>query len=388
MKPKLVRITTVPISMNIILKGQLGFMNDYFEVIGISSYDEKHLNEVAKREGIRIHVVEMPRTISPIKDLIALWKLIRFFNKEKPTIVHTHTPKAGLLGMFAAYITRVPVRLHTVAGLPLAEVTGIKRQLLNSIEKITYSCSLGVYANSKGLKSTILKYKFCKEEKIKVLGNGSSNGINTSYFSPNYLPNSEFERKKFRKELDIQENEIVFCFVGRIAIEKGIVELLDVFEELQKSYTIKLLLIGTFEKHYGILSQKVKYRIEHNNSVLYLGRFDDVRPFYSISDVYAFPSYREGFPNSVLEACSMSLPCIVSNINGCNEIIEDSKNGIIISPKDRKSLREAMVRLIINPKFRMELASNARPHIEKFFKREVIWDELLNEYKTHIENIK
>jgi glycosyltransferase involved in cell wall biosynthesis len=385
---KLIRITTVPISMNIILKGQLAFMNKYFEVIGISSHDEKHLSEVGEREGIVTHAIEMPRTISPVKDLIALCKLFIYFKKVKPTIVHTHTPKAGLLGMLASKFAGVPIRLHTVGGLPLVEVEGAKRVLLNFIEKLTYACAHNVYPNSKGLKQIIIENNFCDESKLKVLGNGGSNGINTTFFAPNYIENANEERENLRQKLQIESNDLVFCFVGRIATEKGIVELLDVFEELQANHKIKLILVGTFEKHYGILGDDIKERIEKNTSILFLGRFDDVRPYYAMSDIYVFPSYREGFPNSVLEASAMSLPCIVTDINGCNEIIEDGINGLLIKPKDRIELKSAMQKLIDNPIYRNELASNARPHVEKYFKREVVWDALLGEYNNHINRIR
>jgi glycosyltransferase involved in cell wall biosynthesis len=385
---KLIRITTVPISMNIILKGQLAFMNKYFEVIGISSHDEKHLKEVGEREGIKIHAIEMPRTISPIKDFIALCKLYLFFKKVKPTIVHTHTPKAGLLGMLAAKFAGVPIRLHTVGGMPLIEVKGAKRVLLNYIEKLTYACAHNVYPNSKGLKQIIIENNFCDESKLKVLGNGGSNGINTTFFTPNYVENAIEEREKLRQKLQIESDDLVFCFVGRIATEKGIVELLDVFEELQTNHKIKLILVGTFEKHYGILGDDIKQRIEKNASILFLGRFDDVRPYYAMSDIYVFPSYREGFPNSVLEASAMSLPCIVTDINGCNEIIEDGINGLLIKPKDRIELKSAMKKLIENTTFRNELSSNARPHVEKYFKREVVWNALLGEYNNFVNKIR
>ena len=130
-KPKLVRITTVPISMNIILKGQLEFMNKYFEVVGVTGYDEKHFNDCRDREGIRMEVVEMSRTINIIKDIKSLILLYFLFRREKPQIVHSHTPKAGLLGMLAAQLARVPIRLHTVGGMPLTEAKGVKRKLLN-----------------------------------------------------------------------------------------------------------------------------------------------------------------------------------------------------------------------------------------------------------------
>jgi glycosyltransferase involved in cell wall biosynthesis len=184
--------------------------------------------------------------------------------------------------------------------------------------------------------------------------------------------------------LGIEINEIVFCFIGRIAIEKGILELIEVFEKLQVKYPVKLLLIGVFEKNYGVLGDEVKQIIYANSSIICPGRFDDVRPYYALSDIYVFPSYREGFPNSVMEAGAMGLPCIVSNINGCNEIVQHMVNGLIVEPKDTVSLLNAMELLIKDSDLREKLSRNARLYIESCFKNEVIWNELLKEYNSLI----
>lgn len=388
MKPKLVRITTVPISMNIILRDQLHFMNQFYEVTGVTGYDEKHFNEIKEREGVKMQVVEMARPISPLKDLKALWDLFKLLKKEKPDIVHTHTPKAGLLGMVAARFAGIPVRLHTVAGLPLLETEGAKRTLLNLIERFTYSCAHTVYPNSYGLKKVILENSFCPEWKVRVLGNGSSNGIDTDYFSPEiYADDPGFANRK-RAEHGVGEEDFVFCFVGRLAREKGIKELIDAFESLQHrrltSGNIKLLLVGPFEKVNGVLEGEIHQKIYNNPDVLYVGRHDDIRPFLYMSDVFVFPSYREGFPGVVLQACAMGLACIVTNINGCNEIIQENKNGITVEPKNTDQLRQAMEEILENEGFRKSLASNARKIVVKQFKREFIWEALLNEYNSHM----
>lgn len=192
MKPKLFRITTVPISVEKLLGKQLTFMNDFYEVTAISS-DKKELERVGKELGVKTFCVEMTRQITPLKDLKSLWEMYRYFRKEKPDIVHTHTPKAGLIGMLAAKLAGVKIRLHTVAGLPLMETTGTKRKILNFVEKFTYSCAVRVYPNSHGLKDFIIKEKFCEAGKLKVIGNGSTNGIDTDYFNPENF--SEEEKK-------------------------------------------------------------------------------------------------------------------------------------------------------------------------------------------------
>ena len=183
-KKILVRVTTVPISMNILLRNQLRFMSDYFKVIGVSSYDFKHFKEIEHREGIQMHNVLMTRSITPLRDLFSLWRMYRLFKKVKPSIVHSHTPKAGLIAMIAAALSGVPVRLHTLAGLPFMESTGVKRSLLTLCERITYSCAHRIYPNSRGLLNYVSKMKLCSPDKLKLIGNGSSNGIDTTAFDP------------------------------------------------------------------------------------------------------------------------------------------------------------------------------------------------------------
>lgn len=381
-KPKLIRITTVPVSMNIILKGQLAFMNQYFQVIGVSAWHPKHFPEIAEREGIDMVQVKMARGISLWKDIKAMFSLYFLFRRERPTIVHTQTPKAGLVGMIAAWLARVPVRLHTVGGLPLLGTSGFKRVLLVFLERLTYRCALRVYPNSNGLQEILVKEKLAHLHKFKVLGNGGSNGVNTSFFDSQEV--KHLTRPKLRNQFGIAEDTFVFLFVGRMAAEKGFAELLDAFEKLQQKYgagKIKLLLIGTFEEDHGVLSQDLKNRILTNPDIVKPGRFDDVRPFYFLSDVYVFPSYREGFPNTLLEAGAMGLPIIATDINGCNEIITSGKNGILIPIKNTSALLEAMVELMTNTTKREQLAAEARRTIVEKFSREILWEALLREYK-------
>ncbi len=381
---KLLRITTVPISMNILLKGQLRFMSDYFEVIGATSYDEKHFNEVRDREGIEMHHVEMKRTISPIQDLKSLWQMYTLIKKLRPQIVHTHTPKAGLIGMLAAYFANVPVRMHTVAGMPLVETSGAKRMLLNFIEKLTYSCAHKVYPNSFGLEQIILDNSFCSQDKLKVIAHGSSNGINTNHFKPTFTNN---EKQQFREKLGITSQDIVFCFVGRLCVEKGIGELVNAFSSIRTqnpTQAVKLLLVGPIEKENGVLAESVLHEIENTPEILAVGRHDDIRPYLEISDIFVFPSYREGFPNVVLQAGAMSLPCIVSNINGNNEIIQEGQNGLIVPVRDKDALSLAMEKLLLDDSIRSEIAQNARLKVVQNYNQEIVWNAILAEYNEQL----
>jgi len=354
-------------------------MNNYYEVTAISA-EKSRLDKYGIDNKVNTFWVEMTRAITPVQDLKAVYRLYKYFRKEKPEIVHTHTPKAGIVGMLAAKLAGVPIRLHTVAGLPLMETTGIKRNILNAVESFTYSLATKVFPNSYGLKKIILEADFAKEDKLKVLGEGSSNGIDTQYFNPeNYA--EEFQ-KNLRQELDIPENNLVFIFIGRIVSEKGINELVQAFIELyENTPNINLLLVGPFEQELDPVSPKTLLLIETHQGIISVGYQQDVRPYFSISDILTFPSYREGFPNVVMQAGAMGLPSIVTDINGCNEIIREGVNGMIIPVKDKDALKKAMSRFIEFDNLKIELGKSSRKEITSKYERKFFWQILLKEYR-------
>ncbi len=378
-KFKLIRITTVPISLEKLLEGQLQFMKDYFEVTAISS-EKEQLEKFGKKEGVSTFYIPLTRKITPLKDLLAVWKLYKFLIKDKPQIVHSHTPKAGIVSMLAAYLAKVPNRLHTVAGLPLLETKGLKRKILNSVEKLTYRFATKVYPNSQGLYQITIDEKFTKPSKLKLIGNGSSNGIDTAYFSPKHFTNEDLKEK--RKELQIPGSDFVFVFVGRLVGDKGINELIKAFEKLQNEFqNCSLLLVGPFEDDLDPLLIKTKISIKKKEKIILTGYQEDVRIYYAMSDVFVFPSYREGFPNVVMQAGAMDLPSIVTDINGCNEIINDGENGWIIPVKDEMSLFNAMQNCLLNKQQVLKLAQNARELITTRYAQQKVWDAILEEYK-------
>ena len=378
-KKKLIRVTTVPISLDKLIEGQMKFMTSHnFEVVGISSPGEL-LDKVGIKEGVRVKNITMSRKITPIQDLKAVFKLYKIFKKEKPTIVHTHTPKAGIVGMLASYLARVPNRLHTVAGLPLLEATGIKRKVLNTVEKITYNCATKVYPNSYGLKNIILENEFTRKSKLKVIGSGSSNGIDTSYFNLELFLDEE--NKFLRNKLDIVEDDFVFIFIGRIVGDKGINELVAAFEKLStENKKVKLLLVGLFEEELDPLQEKTTNIIKNNKQIISVGYQNDVRPYFAIANALVFPSYREGFPNVVMQAGSMSLPSIVTDINGCNEIIENYLNGIVIKVKSVSAIYDAMLEMYTDKQLYRRIKEKTRNIIKQRYERKLFWGLLLSEY--------
>lgn len=374
---KIVRITTIADSLKDLLEGQLRFINQHYEVIGVSG-DGESLKAVRDNEGVRTEVVEMTRTISPINDLRAVFQLYKVLKKEQPHIVHTHTPKAGTLGMLAAKLAGVEHRFHTVAGMPLLVAKGPKRVLLNMVEKFTYACATKVFPNSFGLKDIIISERFTTEKKLSVIGKGSSNGIDVDYFNSNIY--NESDRKSLKQELNIK-NEFVFTFVGRLVSDKGINELAVAFNELSKNHDAKLVLVGWRENELDPLLPETETILKYNNHIIEVGFQSDVRPYYAIADALVFPSYREGFPNVVLQAGAMQVPSIVSNINGCNEIIREGENGMIIPVKDISAIKSAMEYFINNPKTHQMMCEKSRQIIVDNYRHTFIWNELLKEYQ-------
>ncbi len=379
MKQKLIRITTVPISLGGLLQGQSKFMSQFYEVVGISS-DKENLEKVGAKEEIRVIPVNLTRKITPIQDLKALITLYKILRKEKPFIVHSHTPKAGTIGMMAARMAGVPHRLHTIAGLPLVEATGLKRVLLNAVEKLTYSCATKVYPNSVGLQEIVLDHKFTNTKKLKVICPSSSYGIDTSYFDPSLY--STATKLELRKKLKLTDDDFVFVFVGRLVGDKGINELIAAFKKILEEHTnVQLLLVGNPEEELDPMLPETEEFIFKSDKVIATGWADDVRPYFAISDCLTFPSYREGFPNVVMQSGAMGLYSIVSDINGCNEIVKEGVNGTIIPTKNTEALFNAMKHVMDNKeKFATEKGVY-REMIKKRYERSFIWNELLKEYQ-------
>ena len=384
MKSILFRTATISMSLNVLLKGQLNFLNRYYDVTAISGSDD-FLLELKQREGVQVFDIEMLRQIAPIEDLKSLWKLYKYFAKEKPLIVHSITPKAGLLTMMAAKMAGVPIRMHTFTGLIFPSRTGLMQKVLINMDKLLCYCATNIYPEGKGVRADLIQYKITNKP-LKVLANGNVNGIAKDYFD-SALYSSE-DKIELRKELGILENDFVFIFVGRLVRDKGINELIAAFLKLQSnSKKVKLLLVGSFENDLDPLNIETIKAIHECNSIITVGFQEDVRPYYAFSDALVFPSYREGFPNVVLQAGAMGLPCIVTNISGCNEIIIEGQNGTIIPVKNESGIYNAMIKLSSDKDYYSVLKSNARKMITSRYEQQVVWEALLAEYKSLEKNV-
>ncbi|WP_276373564.1 glycosyltransferase family 4 protein [Chryseolinea sp. H1M3-3] len=359
-----------------------------FEVVTMSA-DGKEVGDIIK-DGVRHIAIPFTRKVTPFQDLKCLWRLILEIKKLRPDIVHTHTPKAGLLGMLASWICDVPVRMHTVAGLPLMESSGLKRKVLEISERVTYACAHKIYPNSFGLKKFIQDHFHVPDKKIKIIGKGSSNGIDTVFFDRS--PQLEIRAREIRQQHKISLNDFVFSFVGRIVRDKGIVELIEAFQKVSEDFASLhpgkkafLLLVGPFEHDLDPLPQHIYDCAMDDKHIILAGFQQDIRPWLIASDVFVFPSYREGFPNVVMQSSLLKVPCIVSDINGCNEIVQQNKTGVIVPSKDVGALVKAMKELVVDDVKRQNFGQLARDFVAANFKREIIWEELKKEYEATLK---
>lgn len=324
-----------------------------------------------RRDGVRTEQIYIARPISPLQDLCSLWKLYRFFRKERPDIVHSITPKAGLLSMIAARFARVPIRIHTFTGLLFPSRRGIMHYILKTTDRITCLFASHVNPEGEGVKQQ-LQASHITSKPLTVLGHGNIRGVNLNKYSP------KGTRNKTRDELHLPSDVFVFTFIGRLVRDKGINELCAAFRRLSAEYPkAYLLLIGPEEPELDPLENETKDIIRQHPRILAVGQRRDVPDLLEASDAFVFPSYREGFPNAILEAQAYSLPCIATNISGCNEIIHHNENGLLIPAKDTSRLYEAMRDVItLSAAERAAMGNKARLRIEQWFSSDTVNENL------------
>ncbi|RYY71915.1 MAG: glycosyltransferase family 1 protein [Chitinophagaceae bacterium] len=378
---KIIRITTVPLALKSLLAGQMNFMEQNgFEVVMISA-EGPELADVLKNEKCRHIVVPMTRQITPWQDLKCLFQLVKIIRREKPAIVHSHTPKAGLLGMLASRIAGVPVRIHTVAGLPLMVETGFKLRLLKFIEKLTYAAANHVWPNGASMEKFILDEKLCPPEKVKIIGKGSSNGVNTQKFNPEILNPEIVERIK--QTIGYNSRYHYLLFTGRLVLDKGIIELVTVFEAIQKDNpNLRLVLTGNFERSLDPLPPHIENAILHNPAIIHVAWTDHVEYYMALANFFVFPSYREGFPNVLLQASLMRLPILCSDIPGNIDIVSHRKTGLLFKNQQVVSLQEELSWAIAHPAAMKSMAEDQYHFISNNFPREVVWKAMLQEYNN------
>ncbi len=375
----LIHVTTVPETFTF-FRGQIGFLQERGFLIKAVSSPGPLLAATAQRENIQVFPVPMPRRITPWADLVSLWQLYGIFRQQQPTIVHAHTPKAGLLGTLAARLARVPVVVYSMRGLPFVTARGLKRSLLLGTEKVACGLADRVIAVSQANRQTALAAGICSPGKIMVLGHGSSNGVDAeARFNPRRL--APETRARVRQRYHIPAEAVVLGFVGRIVRDKGILELAQAWQWLRERYpNLYLLLVGPKEPQDPV-PRPVLADLEADSRVVWTGPCDDPAPFYAAMDILTLPTHREGFPNTPLEAAAMNLPVVATAVDGCVEAVADGVTGILVPPYDSRALAQALARLVSAPELREKMGQAGRRRVLAQFRPQVIWQALYESYR-------
>lgn len=369
---KYLYVTTISMTLDYFLKGVMtDLVKAGNEVVAVSSPGE-WMPSVKALQGVKVIEVPMERRISPFKDLRSLWRLYKVIRAERPDIVHSFTPKAGLLAMMASKLAGIKIRVHTFTGLVFPTSTGLKKRLLMTTDRVTCSCATHIIAEGQGVRKDLNDAGITKKD-VRVLGHGNIRGIDLTYY--NRTP----EVMELADQLRVPD-VFTFLFVGRVVRDKGIIELVQAFERIcSEIQHVRLVLVGPFENNVDPVPEKTIQRIGENPAIITTGELTgiDLLAWYAASDCFILPSYREGFPNTVIEAGAMGLPSIVTDINGSREIITDGINGLIVPPRDADALYNAMCKILDDNCFRESVASVCREMIASRFEEGKVRAHLL-----------
>lgn len=369
-KRKIIRAVTVSMSCVFFEEVMRRLRADGYEMVALTSPGPEL--DALKDEGFHCIELEMERHISPWKDLKALMKMVRVLYKEKPYMIHSMTPKAGLLCMIAGWLTGVPVRVHTFTGLVWPTSTGLRRKILMATDWLTCACATHIIPEGQGVLNDLKGHRVCRKP-MRVLGYGNVKGVDMDRFDP--------------KRFNVNENPnhpFTFIFVGRIVGDKGVNELVEAFTQLHEKYqNTRLLLVGRYEENLDPVRQVTLDRIKANPAIDACGPKygEDLLVEFMKADCHVMPSYREGFPNTPMEAGALGLPNIVTDINGSREIVVDGENGLIVPPRTVQPLYDAMERMVTDTAMREKMQKNARPMIESRFEKTFVQDCLIEYYK-------
>jgi glycosyltransferase involved in cell wall biosynthesis len=371
----LVRVSTVSNSIEGLLRGQLRYLNQFYKVIAVSS-GKSVLEKVSVEEGIEVAEVSMKRPPHALKDLLSLVRLCRVLFSLNPYIVHSITPKAGLLAMLASWLIRVPYRIHTFTGLLFPTATGLKKIILMWCDKCICFFATNIIAESKGVK---LELEKITSKHISVIGDGHVNGINTELFNPNLIDLKQ-EAEILRRQFKIKPNDLIFLYIGRLVNDKGLRELIQAFQSVSENFeNVHLIVVGGKEHEHDAISDVFFNIICSHPRIHYLGVCRDVRVYHLLSDYLVLPSYREGFPNVVLQSLSMGVPCIVTEVFGATELVVENVNGFFIDKKSIDSISRIMLR-ILKGEVGIKKSLDYRSTIVSKFRNEIVWENNLKYY--------
>lgn len=380
-KPKVCFVVSSPMTVVAFLSAHLRECSKYFDVYVVAnSINKLFLDDL--NLDITFHYVKIERKINPVSDLFALFNLIRFFKKESFDIVQSITPKAGLLAMFAAVVSRVPIRIHIFTGQIWATKKGFWRFVLKSMDLMTARSATNILVDSSSQKTFLLKENVIISNKAEVLGNGSISGVDLKKFRPNQII-----KENIRKEYKIPHEDLVLLYLGRLNRDKGIIDLVKAFIQLSKNNSqIWLMLVGPDEENIEFEIQKIN--IFNPARIVRAGFTNNPEQFLASADIFCLPSYREGFGTSVIEAAACGVPSVASRIYGLTDAVEDGVTGLLHPPGDVEHIAAAINILVMDKMLRHKMGRDARSRIESKFTQEVSTQALVMFYKKLLNKEK
>ena len=384
---KIARIATVPYAIATQIGDQVAYLRDLGMQVVIVSADGPELARFPFSESLRHECIDIPRSISPWKDIIALVKLFKIFRKYRFDIIHSTTPKAGLLAAVAGFFAKIPIRLHTFTGQPWVNKKGIVRIITRLSDKIIGVLNTRCYADSGSQRDFLIEEGIISEDKVGVIGAGSLAGVDLKRFDTTHW--SREEKASLRNDLHINRDSQVLIFVGRITRDKGIIELTEaVYSLIQFSYNIDLLLIGPLDQDRGGAGSLTIDQLSQSSRIHYIGYTDCPEKYLSISEIFCLPSYREGFGTVVIEAAAMGVPCVGTRIYGLTDAVHDGYTGVLVPPRDVVSLKNALKHLLDHPERSKQMGLAARERVVKEFDSRIINDKIAAEYSNLLQQRK
>jgi glycosyltransferase involved in cell wall biosynthesis len=378
-RPRLIYITTHPIALRRLLVGQLAYFQQHgYDVIGIAA-PGPDLEVVGPREGVQTIGAPMEREISPLRDFVSLIKLIRLFRRLRPDAICAGTAKASLLGLLAARFTRVPARVYMLHGLRLETAYGVKRRVLAAVERLTSSCAHRVMCISPSLREVYVKMGLAPRDKLRVLGHGSSNGVNPARFLP--TPEMRRQTAELRTAWEVTEETPLIGFLGRFVKDKGVTDIIDAFDlVLKECPRARLLMVGEFESGDPVPDSYVE-RIKTDKRIIWPGFADEPGAYYLAMDVLAFPTYREGFGNVAIEAGMASKPVVVYNATGAVDTVRDGITGTVVPLRDHVALAKALLAYVTDKDLRLRHGAANFEMAQRDFRPEIIWQGLEQQFR-------
>ena len=374
-KIRVMVVTTVPQTMAAFFPRQLSMLAEAgFDVHTVSSPGAEL--ERLGGTGITTHGIPMERPVSPRKDIVSLVRLVRLMLALRPHVVHVHTPKAGLLGMIAAKLAGVPVRLYTVHGLPLMTRTGMLRRMLEAAERLSSALSTRTYFVSPSLQREVVGLKLCPEQKAFTLGAGSCSGIDLNRFRTG--PGGAEKRSA----LGIGGDAIVATFIGRLAKDKGIGVLAEAWPEVVKQVPQMRLILAGEEDTTDPVAPEVMARLRKEPTVLWLGSVaqEEIPNLYKATDICVLPTFREGL--SQVAAGAMGIPIVSSNVSGLVDSVVNGVTGILVEPRNPAALAGAICQLAGSSAKRAEMGRSGVEHVQTNFSELRVNSDWMTEYRN------